>query len=100
MGPKGAAKKWVESGRVESSAGYITEEVCPPSNRWTLPDWPLLSQDKQYLKKALLEGGLEAPLCWYKFMTFDLRVEEDKRMPSLLVYSPFSRRYPSRCRRY
>lgn len=45
------------------------------------------SQDLKYSKEALLVGGLEAPLLWYRWSTSELHMEEDKgtALPPILL---------------
>ncbi|ETW76562.1 Esterase/Lipase [Heterobasidion irregulare TC 32-1] len=59
----GGAKAWVEGNKQSPAPAYIKPE------------------DKEHYKKLLLEGGLAAPLCWYKAITGGFTSEDDKLIP-------------------
>jgi hypothetical protein len=37
------------------------------------------TQEKEHLKKALLTGGMTAPLCWYRAALEEVTAEDDGR---------------------
>ncbi|KAJ7770958.1 alpha/beta-hydrolase [Mycena olivaceomarginata] len=55
----GAARAWIESNRIEPLPAYVTPE------------------DREHFKNAFLNGGLSAPLCWYKAMIEKTTAEDD-----------------------
>ncbi|KAG6812244.1 hypothetical protein H0H92_003784 [Tricholoma furcatifolium] len=70
--PTGTLKAWLEGNRKTSSASYLSEEEL----------------DKH--KTDLLEGGLAAPVNWYKIRTFDLDLEDSKGITpeNILIHKP------------
>ncbi|KAJ7703331.1 hypothetical protein B0H17DRAFT_1127579 [Mycena rosella] len=61
----GGARAWIEGNRMNSLPSYtgMTPEVV------------------EHERKALLKGGLTAPLCWYKIMLDDAKDADDASEP-------------------
>ncbi|KAJ7651846.1 alpha/beta-hydrolase [Mycena rosella] len=55
----GGARAWLESNRKNPLPSYMTPEIV------------------EHERKALLKGGLTAPLCWYKIMLDDAKDADD-----------------------
>ncbi|KAJ7438909.1 alpha/beta-hydrolase [Mycena galericulata] len=58
----GGARKWIESNSLSPLPSYITPE------------------EKTYLKKAFLTGGMTAPLCWYRAGVEGATAEDDAQI--------------------
>ncbi|KAJ7110408.1 hypothetical protein C8R44DRAFT_985685 [Mycena epipterygia] len=65
---------WREHLCVDGRArAYIENNIISP-----LP-WYMTPEEKEHLKKALLAGGLTAPLCWYRASLEEITAEDDAR---------------------
>ncbi|KAF5376027.1 hypothetical protein D9615_007725 [Tricholomella constricta] len=62
VAPTGALKAWVEADKRTPTAPYLSEE------------------EVKLQMEALLRGGLEGPLCWYKVRVSGLDIEDGKRI--------------------
>ncbi|KAF7293794.1 hypothetical protein HMN09_01175100 [Mycena chlorophos] len=69
----GKAKAWVEANRTTELVSYLSHE------------------DKEYVKKTLLEGGMQGPLAWYKvFLSGDGAANDAKiSKEASLISKPF-----------
>ncbi|KAF7305230.1 hypothetical protein HMN09_00773700 [Mycena chlorophos] len=59
----GKTKAWIEGNRTTELVAYISPE------------------DKEYIKKILLDGGMEAPLAWYKVFLSGESAADDTKIP-------------------
>ncbi|GLB44172.1 putative epoxide hydrolase [Lyophyllum shimeji] len=72
VSPLGALKAWIEANKRTALVAYVPKE------------------EVEIQKQHLLEGGLEAPLCWYKVNIVGLEPEDQKGIPqeNHLVHQP------------
>ncbi|KAF7302361.1 Esterase/Lipase [Mycena chlorophos] len=64
----GKAKEWIVANKTTGLPPYMTFEAS--------------RSDKEYYRKALSqEGGLCAPLCWYKVLVDNYNAEDDSKIP-------------------
>ncbi|KAJ6493062.1 alpha/beta-hydrolase [Mycena sanguinolenta] len=60
----GGARAWLEGNKITALPPYATPE------------------DQEKLRTSLLNGGLSAPLCWYKAQVEQANIDEDAKLPA------------------
>ncbi|KAF7311282.1 Esterase/Lipase [Mycena kentingensis (nom. inval.)] len=63
----GGAKAWIEGNKAGAVPSYMSAE------------------EREYYREALLDGGLCAPLCWYKIFMDPSNAEDDAKAPESTV---------------
>ncbi|KAL0951357.1 hypothetical protein HGRIS_008061 [Hohenbuehelia grisea] len=82
IGPTGALKEWIASGKTTDVAPWLTEEVSFFVSSSIVPLTGSLFQDRKIQTDGLLStGGIAGSLCWYKILTSGINAEDDKSIP-------------------
>lgn len=76
LAPRGAFKSWILGDMQGPLASYLTEQVCKfLAYENTITE---SVQDRAVHRKAALEGGLDAPLNWYRVITSGINAEDER----------------------